>query len=189
MKKQLSRCHNDKCDIESNIAIEHMNSTGPTECKYTQWFRRISGKVILVILLMGVFIVAQGFRLPAKWQMNCLYGYDSAPNLDITKAAKGIQLLGNHHVPFFPQAPAPGISIAVSKDPDTNIQLYDLDSSGVLRIRRRTNSSDQTNTKWTSPQVIPADPKPKKASPLAAIAFQFQAGVTVSSMDPAISLC
>ena len=66
MEKQLSSYHNDKYCNEANVAIEHMNFMRPTEGKYTKWFRRISGKVILVILLMGVFIVAQAFRLPGK---------------------------------------------------------------------------------------------------------------------------
>lgn len=188
MEKQLSRYHNDNYDNEANVAIEHLNSKERTHCKYTKWFRCISGKIILVFLIMGLFIVAQAFRLPAKWQKKWPHGYNTTSNLDITKATKGLQSLWNHDTPFFSLAPAPGISIAVSKDPDSNIQLYDLDSSGVLRIRRRSNSNDQTNTKWTSPQIIPTDPKPKQSSPLAAIAFQFRAGVTVSYKDPLSAL-
>ncbi|KAL8820147.1 MAG: hypothetical protein Q9191_007576 [Dirinaria sp. TL-2023a] len=42
----------------------------------------------------------------------------------------------------------------------------------------RTNSNDQSNTQWTDPQTIATDPKPKTSSPLAAIAFQFEQGVT-----------
>lgn len=181
MEKQLSRSHDDNYDNEANAeATEYRKSLGLTECKYTKWFRRIPGKFILVILIVGVFIVAQTFRLPAKWQTDCLHRYNTISSLATTKATKGLQSWWNHDVPVFPQAPLPGISIAVSIDPDTNMQLYDLDSAGVLRIRRRTNSSDQTNTKWTSPQIIPADPKPKKSSPLAAFAFQLNAGVSVS---------
>ncbi len=159
MEKQLPRYHIDHYDNGANIAMKQLNPEGRTERKYTQWFKSISGKIILVILIVGFWIIAQAVRLS----------------------------LSNHDVPFVSQAPAPGISIAVSVDPDTNMQLYDLDSSGVLRIRRRTNSSDQTNTKWTSPQIIPTDPTPKKSSPLAALAFQFHAGVTVSDLGLLIS--
>lgn len=184
METQSSRYHDKNYDSEANVAIEPVRSKGPTEGRCAKWFRCISGKVILVILMMGLFIVARTFRLPAKWQKNSLHNYNTSPNLDTTKVTQGLQSLWNYDVPFFPQAPALAISVAVSRDPDSNIQLYNLDTSGVLRVRRRTNSNDPMNTKWTSPQIIPTDPRPRPYSPLAAIAFQFQAGVTVSYKGP-----
>ncbi|KAL9608856.1 MAG: hypothetical protein Q9167_006321 [Letrouitia subvulpina] len=129
-------------------------------------------------LIMVLLIGTQSFRFLLKWQKSCLYSHNISNPIDITKDSDGSASLWDHDVDDIYRAPIPGLSIAVSMDPDTNIQLYDLDSSGILRIRRRTNSSDQKNTKWTSPQIIPTDPKPKKSSPLAAIAFQFQTGVT-----------
>ncbi len=183
LSQQLSRYHDDKYDDEANVeATEYGKPDGLSESKYIKWFRRISGKVILVFLLVGLFIVAQTFRLPARLQKNCLHRDSPIFNLEPIKATKGLPSWWNHDDrSIFSQASGPGISIAVSIDVDSNMQLYDLDSSGVLRIRRRTNSTDQTNTKWTVPQTIPTDPKPKHSSPLAAVAFQVQAGVTVSS--------
>ncbi|KAI4188247.1 MAG: hypothetical protein LQ346_005355 [Caloplaca aetnensis] len=59
----------------------------------------------------------------------------------------------------------PGISLAAAIDPDGNRQLFDLTSTGIIRLRK----SVKGGTSWTDPEIVPANPKPKLNSPLAAI--------------------
>ena len=132
MENEASCCHDGDYGNEANVAIEHLNSRGRTEGKYPNRLWYTLGMVFLIKLFMGVFINAHAFRLPAKWLKYHLHGHYTTSNADITKATKNLQSLWNYDIPFVSQAPAPGISIAVSKDLNSNIQLYDLDSSGVL---------------------------------------------------------
>ena len=70
----------------------------------------------------------------------------------------------------------PGVSIAASVDPDGNRQLYDLSSTGVIRLRK---SAGNTTT-WGDPEIVPANPAPKANTPMAALAWKGPNGSSVS---------
>ena len=59
----------------------------------------------------------------------------------------------------------PGVSIAAAIDPAGNRQIYDLTSTGVIRLRKSKAGTDS----WSEPEVVPTNPKPKPNSPLTAI--------------------
>ncbi|KAL8924355.1 MAG: hypothetical protein Q9208_004137 [Pyrenodesmia sp. 3 TL-2023] len=59
----------------------------------------------------------------------------------------------------------PGVSLAAAIDPDGNRQLFDLTSTGIIRLRK----SVKGEASWTDPEIVAANPKPKLNSPLAAI--------------------
>ncbi|KAL8901473.1 MAG: hypothetical protein Q9207_005184 [Kuettlingeria erythrocarpa] len=74
----------------------------------------------------------------------------------------------------------PGTSLAACIDPDGNRQLFDLTSTGMIRLRK----SVKGETSWTDPEVVAANPKPKLNSPLAAISRPGTNGTSIS--DPRI---
>ena len=60
-----------------------------------------------------------------------------------------------------------GLSIAASVDGVGNRQIYDLNSEGVIRVRKI-----QAGTyKYTAPEVVNVTEKPQAASPLSAISW------------------
>lgn len=69
----------------------------------------------------------------------------------------------------------PGISLAAAIDPDGNRQLFDLTSTGIIRLRK----SVKGETSWTDPEIVAANPKPKLNSPLAAISRPGTNGTSV----------
>ena len=74
-----------------------------------------------------------------------------------------------------------GVSIAASVDSEGNRQVYDLDSEGTIRIRK----IERLTYRYTSPEIVKTDQKPKASSPLNALAWKGQGLSIVSkTQDP-----
>lgn len=74
----------------------------------------------------------------------------------------------------------PGVSLAAAIDPNGNRQLFDLTSTGVIRLRKSAANSGN----WTAPEIVAANPRPKLRSPLAAISRPGTNGASVGRIFP-----
>lgn len=61
-----------------------------------------------------------------------------------------------------------GVSIAASVDGDGSRQIYDIDTAGVIRIRKIQNET----YRYTPAEVVPTSQKPKPGTPLSALAWR-----------------
>ena len=133
---------------------------------------------LILILVVTFLVIARVYetRTSASWHNHCS---SSTKGASVSSAAQ------DKDAPMLPPADqklstlddVPGVSIAASVDPDFNRQLFDLSSSGTVRLRKLKGNT----TSWTEPEIVLVNPRPKSNSPLAALSWRGSNGASVGN--------